>query len=85
MGIVILNFVTEILGFVDFLKLTQLLEWKGQDSKPGFSDGRIHVLFTVTFNAGNSASLKKILGLEATKMRICLVTMTLCDSILKLL
>ena len=84
MGILILNFVTEILGFIDFLKFTQLLEWKGQDSKPGFSDGTICVLFIVTLGAGNSASLKEILDLEATRMRLCLVRMTLCDSILKL-
>lgn len=85
MGIWILNFVTEILGFIDFLKFIQLLEWKGQDSKPGFSDGRIRVLFIVIVNAGNSASLKEILDLEATKMRINLVRRTLCDSVLKLL
>ena len=86
MGIIILNFVTGILGLIDFLKFAWLLEWKSQDSlcEPGFSDGTVCVLFTATFSTGNSASLKEILDSEGTKMRICLVGMTLSDSILKL-
>lgn len=39
----------------------------------------------ITFKAGNSAFLIEILGLERTQMRICLVGVTVSDSILKLL
>lgn len=62
--------------FIDFLRFMELVKWKSQDSKPGFSDGGVHVLFMITFTSGNSASLKEILGLERTKMKICLCGMT---------
>lgn len=59
MGTIILSLMTEILGFIDFLRFTQLLEWESQDSKPGFSDGRIHIIFTVTFSAREFSLLER--------------------------
>ena len=57
----------------------QVVEWKSQDFEPGLSEGGIYVLFTITFSTVNSDSLKKILGLEKTKMKIYLVGMTVWE------
>ena len=75
MGIIIPSVTTEILRFIALLKSTHLYNGRDRILNQGTSDCRTHVLSTVTFTAGNSSSLKEVLGLEKTKTRLCLVGM----------